>query len=86
MQCQCKTKWTVGCPKTQKELLPIIIALFVHSVGHLDNPKFPEFLELVEEWKQWHGQFHGKVDMTLKFQVYHIAKKLLIMFYPWAIC
>ena len=30
------------------------------------------------------GQFHGKVDMTLKFQVYHIAKKLLIMFYPYA--
>ena len=30
------------------------------------------------------GQFHGKVDMTLKFQVYHIAKTLLIMFYPYA--
>ena len=29
------------------------------------------------------GQFHGKVDMALKFQVYHITKQLLIMFYPY---
>ena len=27
--------------------------------------------------------FHGKVDMALKFQVYHITKQLLIMFYPY---
>ena len=27
------------------------------------------------------GPFHGKVDMTLKFQVHQIAKKLFIMIY-----
>ena len=30
------------------------------------------------------GQFHGKVDMTLKFQVCHIATKLVIIFHPYA--
>ena len=30
-----------------------------------------------------YGQFHGNVDMALKFQLYHIAKELLIMYYPY---
>ena len=29
------------------------------------------------------GQFHGIVDMALKFQIHHITNKLVYKFYPY---